>query len=142
MADNIQDSSIRSVTITIKGKEYTLRELDYDCLASFETFIRSQRLKIVSEAMAGADSEERSAARMDVLRTPIEGSEIDKEMMTFNGARYIIWLAMQDNPGVTQAAVNKLVDLDNFSEILDAVTALGVSEDSPPAPAAEASPGA
>ena len=130
---------LRSVTMEIQGKDYTLKELTVDGLADFENFVRSQRLKIFMAAVEGMDPEEVSAARMDILRATLRGADLDSEMNTINGGRYIIYLALRDNPGVTLASMSELITLENLGTILDAVNAL--SAESPNEKAVEESPG-
>lgn len=104
-------------TIALKGKEYKIGELTLGDYADFEEHIRQTKAKrLVScfKDLPGGSQKELYAA----LNEPVKESELEAEMATIGGARYMFYLALKKHQDITIEAVSELITLDNLPDLL------------------------
>jgi len=107
----------KGIEITLRGKTYKLTPITVNDLAEFETYIRNERLKIVSEAAKGFESSERREMIMDAL-TVTQGVLL-REINSVRGARFLIHRAMLPNyPDMKLEDVGDLCGVDNLTEVM------------------------
>ena len=107
----------KGIEITLRGKTYKLTPITVNDLAEFETYIRNERLKIVSEAAKGFESSERREMIMDAL-TVTQGVLL-REITSVRGARFLIHRAMLPNdPDMKLEDVGDLCGVDNLTEVM------------------------
>lgn len=139
MGGSIGSVARRSIEVTLKDKVYTAMEPDIDELALFESHIKSQRLKMFLEASNGMKPADKQAIIQDILKTPIESDEIQVELTSLDGVRYMTYLILKANPGVTLESMGDIVDLSNIGDVIAILDGLG-GEDTDPQAAATESP--
>lgn len=129
----------RSIEVTLKGKAYVAYEPDIDELALFESHIKSTRLDMFLKVSESMDATARQETISNILKTPIENEEIQAELTTLDGVRYMTYLILKENPGVTLEGMRDIVDLSNISEVIAILDGLG-GEDVDPQTATPESP--
>ena len=127
-------ASRKSVEIELKGKKYTVLEPNINELAMFESYVRSSRLALYLDAAKNIDSKERQEMVQAILKTPIEGEDIQAELQSLDGMRYMLFLVMRHNPGITHESMGDLIDLSNLKEVSSILDGFGEEETNPPLP--------
>lgn len=114
--------------VEIRGKEYKVSPLDIDDLAEFEVVVRSVRNKALLRSLEGSDLEDSLLAEAigAAAARPVTLKDIDKNMGSMIGVRFLLWCALKKNhPEVKLEEMGKLIDLDNFEEAAGIVAELG-----------------
>ena len=115
-------------TVEIKGKEYRVSPLDIDDLAEFEVVVRSVRNKALLRSLEGSGLEDSLLAEAigAAAARPVTLKDIDKNMGSMIGVRFLLWCALKKNhPEVKLETMGQLIDLDNFEEAAGIVSELG-----------------
>ena len=114
--------------VKIKDKEYKVSPLTIDDLAEFEVVVRTVRNKALLESLKGSDLEESLLAEAigAAAARPVTLKDIDKNMGSMIGVRFLLWCALKKNhPEVKLDEMGRLIDLDNFEEAAGIVAELG-----------------
>lgn len=107
----------KGIEITLRGKTYKLTPVTINDLAEFETYIRNERMKIVSQAALGFPPDERREMVMDALT--VTQSTLLREINSIRGARFLIHRAMLQNyPDMKLEDVGQLCGVDNLPEVM------------------------
>jgi len=122
----------RSIEVELKGKKYILNEPDITELALFESHIKSQRLELFLGASKNMPPEDRQGAINAILKTPIDPEEIGAELSSIEGVRYMAYLVLKDNPGVTLEGMGEIVYLANLGDVIAILDGLGGEDENPP----------
>jgi len=115
-------------TVEIRGKEYKVSPLDIDDLAEFETIVKMERNKALFRSLEGSGLKDAVIAEAigATVARPISLSEIDKNMSSMVGVRFLFWSALRRNhPELKLEEMGKLIDLDNLKEVSKIVSGLG-----------------
>lgn len=115
-------------TVKIKGKEYRVSPLTIDDLAEFELVVREERNRALLRALKGSDLEESLLAEAigSAAAKPVTLRDIDKNMGSMIGVRFLLWCALKKNhPEVKLQEMGLLIDMDNFEEAAAIVAELG-----------------
>jgi len=115
-------------TVEIKGKEYKVSPLTIDDLAEFEVIVRSVRNKALLRSLEGSDLKDSLLAEAigAAAARPVSLSDIDKNMGSMIGVRFLLWCALKKNhPELKLEEMGQLIDLDNFEEAAGIVAELG-----------------
>ena len=115
-------------TVQIKGKEYKVSPLTIDDLAEFEVVVRMERNKALLRSLEGSDLKDSLLAEAigSAAAKPVSLSDIDKNMGSMIGVRFLLWCALKKNhPEVKLETMGLLIDLDNFEEAAGIVSELG-----------------
>ena len=115
-------------TVEIRGKEYKASPLDIDDLAEFETIVRMERNKALFRSLkdSGLENDLVAEAIGATAAKPVSLSDIDKNMGSMIGVRFLLWCALKKNhPEVKLEEMGKLIDLDNFEDAAKIVSDLG-----------------
>ena len=108
-------------TIEIGGKEYGVNELTLGDWTDFEEYVRKQKSHRLIEA-----SKEAGIGATDLLKAinaPLGEDEINGEMSTISGARFLLWKALHgadETMSLEQASA--LITLGDIPKILPAIT--------------------
>ena len=119
----------RSLKLTLKGKEYVAFEPDINELAMFESHIKSTRLETFLNASGGMEPADRQEAISAILKTSISSDEIQAELTSLDGVRYMSYLILKSNPGVTLEGMGDIIDLSNIGDVIAVLDSLGADED-------------
>lgn len=114
--------------VEIRGKEYKASPLDIDDLAEFETIVRMERNKALLRSLKDSELENDVIAEAigATAAKPVSLSDIDKNMGSMIGVRFLLWCALRKNhPELKLEEMGKLIDLDNFEEAANIVSELG-----------------
>lgn len=114
--------------VEIKGKEYRVSPLTIDDLAEFEVVVRSVRNKALLRSLEGSDLEDSLLAEAigAAAARPVSLRDIDKNMGSMIGVRFLLWCALKKNhPELKLETMGLLIDLDNFEEAAGIVSELG-----------------
>ena len=114
--------------VKIKGKDYKVSPLTIDDLAEFEVIVRSVRNKALLRSLEGSDLEDSLLAEAigAAAARPVSLKDIDKNMGSMIGVRFLLWCALKKNhPEVKLETMGELIDLDNFKEAAGIVAELG-----------------
>ena len=120
------------VEIELKGKKYTLLELDLDEYGEMENFIKSKYARLYRQSADDVEPEEREAMVIKILKTPYTPEELAQEMNAVDCVSYAAYLMLRHNSGVTRESVKALVDQSTISVIRTAIDSFGEDEESPP----------
>lgn len=115
-------------TVKIKGKEYKVSPLTIDDLAEFELVVREERNRALLRALEGSDLEESLLAEAigSAAAKPVTLKDIDKNMGSMIGVRFLLWCALKKNQSELKLTeMGKLIDMDNFEEAAGIVAELG-----------------
>ena len=119
----------RSLKLTLKGKEYIAFEPDINELAMFESHIKSQRLETFLSASGSMTPADRQGAISAILKESISSDEIQAELTSLDGVRYMSYLILKGNPGVTLDTMGDIIDLSNIGDVIAVLDSLGADED-------------
>lgn len=119
----------REIEVELRGKNYTIRELDMKAYGDMENFIKSRNVRIYRENSEGVDPELVEASVMKILRSTYTPEELGDEMSTPGCLEYVAYLALRHNPGVTRESVSEIADIDNIQEITTALQGIGGDDD-------------
>ena len=114
--------------VTIRNREYTVSPLDIDDLAEFETIVRMERNKALLKSLgdSGLQNELIAEAIGVTAAKPISLADIEKNMSSMMGVRFLLWCALRKNhPELKLEKMGKLIDLDNLEEATNIVSDLG-----------------
>lgn len=117
------------IDVELKGKTYTLLELDLQELGEMENFIKSKYARLYRQSADGVDPEEIEKRVMEILRTPIDPDLLSEEMSTYDCLYYAAYLMLQHNPDVTLDAMKDILDKGNIRIINTAIGSFGGGED-------------
>ena len=120
----------RSLNLTLKGKVYTALEPDINELAMFESHIKSTRLELFIKASADMAQADRQETISAILKTPISNDEIQAELTSLDGVRYMAYLILKSSPGVISLdSMGDIIDLSNIGDVIAVLDSLGADED-------------
>ncbi len=115
-------------TMEIRGKEYKITLLDLDDLAEFETVIRMGRNKALLRSLKDSELENDVVAEAIAAAAakPVSLSDIDDNMSSMTGVRFLLWSALKKNhPEIKLEEMGKLITLENFKDVKKVVSELG-----------------
>ena len=116
--DSLANMAGKGTTVVIKGKEYILKPITIDDMADFESYLRSEKLKIYMSMTNGTNEVSRASVISEILNSPvdlIEGSN------SISGVRFFLHRSLKDNHELALGAMGALVDMANFGEMADLV---------------------
>ena len=130
--------------LKLKGKKYELSPIGMGDMADFSQYIKGRRIEVIQDIR---DSKKRKAIKnysknpdklVAILREINQETiqlevaimesfvDEDREMRTFNGARFLLWKAISNkHPGITLEDMDNLIDLDNIEESTAILMELG-----------------
>ena len=114
-----------ALEITIKGETYKVSEYTLKDLANFRRKIQSNKLKMLN-------SVEDKEIRMELTREILKGISDDEflnEMQTVEGVSYLLWCMLKPNHEIELEEVERLVDADSMTEIVNVMTNLSPMND-------------
>ena len=114
--------------VEIRGKEYKVSPLDIDDLAEFEGVVRRERNKALLKSFKDSELEDSIVAEAigAAASRAVSLKDIDKEMGSMVGVRFLLWCALRKNhPELKLEEMGKLINLDNFEEAAGIVSDLG-----------------
>lgn len=117
------------IEVELKGKTYTVLELDLQELGEMENFIKSKYARLYRQSADGVKPAEREKQVMKILRTPIDGDRLSEEMDAYDCLYYAAYLMLQHNQGVTLDTMKDIIDQGNLHIINTAMSAFGGGED-------------
>ena len=118
--DRLEDVAASGMTVTIKGKKYELSPLSMGDMADFPQYVKSRRLEVAQNI---EDPNERLELQSRIMESTVNA---DKEMVTFDGSRFMLWKALsKKQPKLTIEDVDQLIDMDNINEIVAILLELG-----------------
>ncbi len=117
------------VEVELKGKTYTVLELDLQELGEMENFVKSKYARLYRQSADGVKPAEREKQVMKILREPIDADRLSEEMTAYDCLYYAAYLMLQYNPGVTRDTMKDIVDQGNLHIINTAMGAFGGGED-------------
>jgi len=117
------------VVIELKGKNYTLLELDLEELGDVENFIKTKYAKLYRESAQGVEIKEREEGVRRILRMHSTPEELAEEMEASDCLLYIIYLMLKNNPGITYENITDIVDQSNIQIVNTAIKSFNDSEE-------------
>lgn len=128
------------VDIMLKGKSYTVLELDLKELGDVENFVKSKYAKLYRQSAEGVDPEQREKRVMEILKTSYTAEELNTEMTAYDVLYYVCYLVLRHNPGVMLESMSGLVDQSNIAVVTTAMESFspeGEEDGNPPEVAEE-----
>ena len=102
-----QNAARHEVEIELKGKTYTIRELDLKAYGDMENHLRSQHIKAYREAAVGVDQALVEETVVKLVKASYSDEELAEGMSSPTSLEYVAYLALRDNPDVaTTLGVN------------------------------------
>lgn len=114
----------REVEITLKGKLYTIRELDLKAYGDAENYIRSNHIQIYRESAKDTDPKLREEIVSKMIRESYTPEELGAAMAAPSASEYVAYLSLRHNTGVTRESIAAIVDMGNISEVNSSIAAL------------------
>lgn len=128
MSEDLSKAAGAGVVVTIKGKEFCVNPLTMGDLVDFQQELRRQKLRLINDVSDDWTVDERADMRRDVINTPVDAEEMQREMNSLVGFRYILWKCLSKGQQITQDEVGNLVGLSEMSElspIIEAISGTG-----------------
>lgn len=128
MGEDLSKAAGAGVVVTIKGKEFVVSPLTMGDLSDFQMELRRQKLRLVNDVADSWTPEERADMRRDIINTPIDAEEMQREMNSLGGFRYILWKCLSKGNQITQEEVGQLVglsEMEQLSPIIEAISGTG-----------------
>lgn len=122
----------REVTVTIRDKNYTVKELTLGNYGEIENFIKSKYVRLYRESAVGLDPDEIHKRVMEILRTDVDPDELTDQMDATDTKLFVAYLAVRDNTEITLENYQELLDTDEVNIIAEAVNGLGSDEENAP----------
>lgn len=121
-----------STEIELRGKKYTVLELDLRELGDIANFIKSKYARLYRASAEGMKPKEREAAVREILRTKYTPDELNEEMSEFDVVHYVAFLSLRNNPGVTMENIDKILNQGNLDILVTAMNSFGDVTINPP----------
>ena len=131
MSEDLSKAAGRGVEVEIDGKKWTVSPLTMGDLADFQSHVRGQRLATLREHLAGLSEEQQRDLILAVINTPVDGDEMDREMATFAGFRFLLWKSLgKAHTDLELDAVGQMLDAKAIAELLAVIQGIsGIGED-------------
>ena len=130
MSEDLSQAAGRGVEIELRGKKWKLSPLTMGDLADFQGYLRSERLKAVAGGLLALPIEERTALLRQVVREPVDSADMDAEMASPAGSRYILWRSLRRlHPEMTLELVGDLITTADIEALTSMVAALSSGDD-------------
>lgn len=122
----------REVTVSIRDKNYTVKEITLGNYGEVENFIKSKYVRLYRESAAGSDPDETHKRIMEILRTDVDSDELTDQMDATDVKLFVAYLAVRDNADITLANYEDMLDTDEVNIIAEAVNGLASDEETAP----------
>ena len=133
MVDSLSRAAGGGVTIEIKGEVFKVFPLTIGDLSSFESFLRSQKIKDFQAVAGDLEREDRVKILGQLASASISQDEISAAMSTMTGVQYLLWRSLKKGrPDLKYDDMDKYLDLSNFEELTSIVHGLGGNEEENP----------
>jgi len=133
MGEDLSQASGRGVEIELGGKKRMLSPLTMGDLADFQAHIRSERLRAVRLSLDGLSADVQQSTLVALAREPVDSVDMDREMSTPAGARYLVWSSLRKaDKSLTLEIVGNMVtntDVDRLIPLVQSIS--GVGEENP-----------
>ena len=119
--DKLENITGSGIPVTIKGKDYKLGIFNMRDLADFTQYIKGNRIKLVQKTVENMED------KLILINNIFDGNVNEtKELQSIDGVCFMLWKSLQKyQPEMTFADVDKIVDLDNISEISNVLMNIG-----------------
>jgi len=119
--DKLENITGSGIPVTIKGKDYKLGIFNTRDLADFTQYIKGNRIKLVQKTVENMED------KLILINNIFDGNVNEtKELQSIDGVCFMLWKSLQKyQPEMTFADVDKIVDLDNISEISNVLMNIG-----------------
>jgi len=134
MSEDLSKAAGAGVVVEIKGKEYKVSPLTMGDLVDFQMELRRQKLRLINDVSLGWDADERTDLRRDVINTPVDTEEMQREMNSLLGFRFILWKCLSKENTITLDEVGQLVglaEMEQLSPIIEAISGTSGSSENP-----------
>ena len=136
MSEDLSKAAGAGIMVTIKNKEYKVSPLTMGDLVDFQMELRRQKLRLINDVADGWNADERTDLRRDVINTPVDVDEMQREMNSLLGFRFILWKCLSKENKITLEEVGQLVglsEMEQLSPIIEAISGTsGSSSENPP----------
>ena len=135
MSEDLSKAAGAGVKVTIKGKEYVVCPLTMGDLVDFQMELRRTKLRLINDVADAWSAEERADMRRDIINTPVDVDEMQREMNSLVGFRFILWKSLSKQNTITQEEVGNLVglaEMEQLSPIIEAISGTAESGKNPP----------
>lgn len=122
----------REVTVTIRDKNYTVKELTLGNYGEVENFIKSKYVRLYRGSALDLDPDEIHKRVMEILRTDVDSDELMDQFDATDTKVFIAYLAVRDNTEITLENYQELLDTDEVNIIAEAVNGLASDEENAP----------
>lgn len=109
---------MQSITITIKGKEYTLSPLTIGAVKNVPNYIKGCNIKLIQESVAG---ELKNELIREELKRDISADELEKWQSSPEGLIYVVWASLKVKHDLSPQDVGDLFDIDDLALLNSAV---------------------
>lgn len=142
MGEDLSKAAGRGVDVDIDGATWTLSPLTMGDLADFQAHVRSQRLRTLKENLDGLTEDLKRDLILGVINTPVDGDEMDREMSSFAGFRFLLWKSLsKKHAELTAEKVGQMINTQNIQTLLPVIQAISGMEDEDRPPVEGAQPG-
>lgn len=124
-------------TITLRGKDYVVLQLDLKELGDVHNFIQAKYARLYRASAEGVDPKEREEQVMLILRTKYTDEELNKEMSAYDVLHYVAFLSLRSNVSVTLESIDQIVNQSNLDVLTTAINSFTGGEGVNPPEATE-----
>jgi len=134
-SQDISQATGTGVEIEVAGKKWTLMPLTVGDLAALQEDIRNRRIAATRLACLGMPVTQMMEMLTEVIRAPVDGETMDKEMETMAGCQFSLWRSLKKtHKDLTLEQVGEMFAMDElFKAILPVLQSIsGMSGDESP----------
>jgi hypothetical protein len=130
MAESIMKATGAPIEIEINSKIYKISPLSPGDLAAFESWIKSNKLRILDGL--GYSVKDKTDMILRILSDPISAEEYHAANSSIGGIRYLIWLSIKKLASMTLEEMDSVVTMDNMGQVLNIINSIGMDSEQPP----------
>lgn len=109
-----ESAARREIEIELKGKTYTVRELDLAAYGEAENWVKSEHIRLYRENSVGVDPDKVEETVSKMIKSSYTPEELGAAVAAPSAAEFVAYLSLRHNPGITRETIGDIVDLDNI----------------------------
>ena len=120
---NLPKMSGKPIKTTVGGAERLVHPITIGDLAEFEQHCKELDLKAFMEQVSPhLDAAERGQLILQILSRPMLNSQMEAELASMKGVRFIIWRAV--SKGDDKFSMEDASNIDNFEEVVEVINGI------------------
>lgn len=117
MVDSLSKAAGEGITVELKGEVFKIKPLTIGDLSTFESYIRSQKIRDFLDVADSVEKDERLEVLARLAALPLGDEEISKAMNTMTGVQFLLWRSLKKSRDIELEDMDKYVDMSNFEDV-------------------------